>query len=227
MAAFHIHIDAACLSAGFENYVASQLAFRRTDFVSPDGGPAEPVNHLTAKTDNTATFRRCFADVVAVAQLDGAMTGYIEGEVISLDKDLPTLAYHPGVPEPFKLVTSTLPPGAFRQSEIHIALCAERSDPRLLRALKEMGFLSVYMPKPWGLSIIFTAQGTLKIVRSVLEAIVGYLAAAGGAVQGSIKEELIAKWWVSPGKVSIPHVVETIRWNIPTGTEQRIYNHNK
>lgn len=218
MAAFHIHIDAACLSAKFENYVASQLGFCRTDFVSPDGGPAEPVNHLTAKTDNTATFRRSFADVVAAAQLGGAMTGYIEGEVISLDKDLPTLAYHPGVPEPFKLVTSTLPPGVFRQSEIHIALCAERSDPRLLRALKEMGFLSVYMPKPWGLSIIFTAQGTRKIVRRVLVAIMDYLKVAGGAVQGSIKEELIGKWWASPGKVSIPQVVETIAWHSIRGT---------
>lgn len=140
------------------------------------------------------------------------MIGYIEGEIIALDCDFEQSPYDPNVSAPFKLVTSDLPPGTFRQSEVHITLCAERSDHRLLQALMNMGFLTVYMPKAWGIAIIFTAQGTRKLVRKVRDAIFTYLRAAGGSVQCSIKEELIAKWWVSPGAVSMPRIVETIEW---------------
>jgi hypothetical protein len=217
MPLFHIHIDAAWLTPEFESQVTNDLGFRRTDFIGADGGRVEPFNHLTFKTDNSPSFQRSFAKVVAAAEVEGAMAGYIEGELIALDLDLPARSFDATVPPPFELITGTLPPATFRESEVHIAMCVERSDQRLMRSMLDMGFLSVYMPKPWGVSIIFTAQGTREIVRDIAKAIVSYLNTAGGAARCSIKEEVIAKWWMSDGGVAIPQVVQAINWNGSAG----------
>src|SRR5579872_6013941 len=92
-------------------------------------------------------------------------------------------------------------------------MCAERSDPRLLLKLQQMGLLTIYVPKPWGISIIFTAQGNRKEIAQMVSSLHAFVGRSGGAVECSIKEERIVNWWISPGHVSIPPVIHKISWH--------------
>src|SRR6185436_20588616 len=103
MSLFHIHVDAAWVSADFETFLSRELGFCRTDFVGADGGKTEPLNHLTLKTRSARIFRGTFSRAVAYAQSNRAMSGYIEGEVISLDKSFDWSPHNPRIPVPFKL----------------------------------------------------------------------------------------------------------------------------
>jgi hypothetical protein len=211
MSLFHIHVDAAWITPAFEEYLASELGFRRTDFIALDGGEPEPKNHFTLKLDSPPDFRRAFDRVVTHATDLNGMLGYVEGEFIARDHDFSPKPFREDVPLPFMLELQQLAPGCFRESEIHIALCPERSDPRLLDNLKAMGFATIYIPKPWGISLIFTAQGTRPVMKFVSKAMFEYLEASGGIVQGSIKEERIAKWWMSSDEVKLPPVIHEVR----------------
>jgi hypothetical protein len=210
---FHIHLDACWLSLEFENFVTTSLGFYRTDFVGPDGGKAEPLNHLTIKLREAGLYRSVFAQVVEAAAAGQGMRGYIEGEYIAVDHDFVTRPYDFQVPRPFRVTMRPLPPGTFRESEFHVAMCAERSDPALLRALHDMGLLTIYVPKPWGLSIVFTAQGSRTQVKRMVQGLREFMDHTGGSVNCSIKEERIVNWWISPGPVSMPPVIQDIHWN--------------
>ena len=209
---FHIHIDAAWLDPAFEGYVTRELGFYRTDFVGPDGGKTEPLNHLTLRVYDGHLYREAFTRVVDAAKDGELMRGYIEGEYVAVDADLPIGAFNPEVPQPFVLRMKSLAPGTFRESELHIAMCAERSNPNLLCALHAMGLLTIYVPKSWGVSIVFTAQGSRREVSQLVKVLRSFLEAAGGAVECSIKEERIVNWWISPGEVSIPPILESVEW---------------
>jgi hypothetical protein len=212
MSFFHIHVDAAWVSPDFETFLKRELKFFRTDFVGADGGKTEPLNHLTLKTRNSEIFRRTFAKVVAYAQTHKAMAGYVEGEVISLDKNFAGSLHNPNVPIPFKLGMTPLPPKTFRESEFHLTLCPERSDPRLLRKLTEMGLLMIYMPKSWGIALVYTAQGKRDLIKSLALSLSDFLEKSGGAVMCSLKEERVAKWWASDEAIKFPPVVQTAQW---------------
>jgi hypothetical protein len=176
-----------------------------------DGGDAEPKNHLTLKLDCPRAFKQTFGSVVARAAAQREMAGYVEGEYIALDREIEDKPFDDRAAIPFSLGLRHLEPGTFRQSEIHIALCPERSDTRLLRNLTEIGLATIYIPKPWGLSLIFTAQGTRRTIRDICSGLVRYLETAGGAARCSVKEERIAKWWVSGEDVRLPAVVHEIK----------------
>ncbi|HYR78154.1 MAG TPA: hypothetical protein VEM96_20245 [Pyrinomonadaceae bacterium] len=209
---FHIHVDAAWVSPEFETFLKQELGFFRTDFVGADGGKTEPLNHLTLKTRDAQVFRGAFAQVVTYAQSHRAMAGYVEGEVITFDKDFDWSPHDPNVPTPFKLEMTSLPPKTFRESEFHLTLCPERSDPRLLQRLTEMGLLMIYMPKTWGVALVFTAQGNRNLIRSLTLNLAAFLEKAGGAVMGSLKEERVAKWWTSDKAIKFPPVVRAAQW---------------
>jgi hypothetical protein len=106
----------------------------------------------------------------------------------------------------------TLPSGTFRESEIHVVLDRDRSDPRLVQSLMDMGLYTAYLPKSYGTAQVFTLQGSKAKIGSLLGPLKDYLAKAGGTVNGSIKEERIADWWLSEPSLSLPPVVEDIDW---------------
>jgi hypothetical protein len=210
MLLFHIHVDAAWVSPEFEIFLKRELRFFRTDFVGADGGKTEPFNHLTLKTRNSRVFRSAFARVVAYAQSHEAMAGYVEGEVISLDEAFVWSPHDPNVPVPFKLEMTSLSPKTFRESEFHLTLCPERTDPRLLQKLTEMGLLMIYMPKSWGIALVYTAQGKRDLIRSLVLHLSAFLKKAGGAAMCSLKEERVANWWASDETVKFPPVVRAV-----------------
>jgi hypothetical protein len=211
---FHLHVDAQSVSSEFERLLTQTLGFWHSDFSGhPEGVEHyEPAYHLTQKMDTSAEFRALFERVMEHAQAPGAMKGYVEGEFVPLDQDLPTRPFDASVPVPFHLERTFLPPGTFRQTEVHITLDRDRSHPQLQRNLIEMGLFAAYLPKNYGTAAIFTAQGSRDHIDEILPALTNYLERAGGTVQCSLKEERIAAWWMSDPNLALPPVVASIQW---------------
>ena len=79
-------------------------------------------------------------------------------------------------------------PGSFRESEIHVTLNRDKSDSRLLYVLQnEICMLSGFIPKPYGIAQIFTAQGTQAQINQIRTSLCDYLHKVGGAVNCKIK----------------------------------------
>jgi hypothetical protein len=213
MTPFHIHVDAITLSDKFEE-VLGQAGFWRSDFSGhPEGVEHfEPPHHLTAKLKTSAEFRALFNQLVSYAETNAPMKGYLEGEVVTFDDDLDPRPFNPEVRPPFKIVRGELPPGSFRETEIHVVLNRDKSEPRLRQSLLDMGLYTAYMPKDYGTAQIFTVQGSKKNIQALLPALKKYLEDAGGAVNCSIKEERVAAWWLSEPTLRLPPVVGSIEW---------------
>jgi hypothetical protein len=213
MSVFHIHIDARSITPSFEDYL-SELGFVRTDFAGhPDGADGfEAPNHLTLKLTDSEKFRDTFEAITSRAAASAGICGYVEGEFIPLDQDVPDKPYQPGVAVPFRIENQPIAAGKFRETEIHITLDRDRSDPRLIASLTDMGFFSAYMRKPYGVAQIFTVQGSRPDVNQLLPRLLDYLENCGGTAHCSVKEERVAKWWLSDPSVALPPVIGAIEW---------------
>jgi hypothetical protein len=207
---FHIHVDAQEMSAELELFLIGQLKFWNSDFSGHPPGALhfETPRHLTWKSTDAATAKLTFTTLTDYLEANpGCITGYVEGEYIPVDIDLPAIPFNPEIAVPYHLELGSLAPGKFREDEIHITLDRDKSDPRLLTALRSMGFFSAWMEKPQNSVEIFTAQGDRSHIQKVLADMQIYLQAAGGAVGGSIKEERIIRWWLSSPEISLPPVI--------------------
>jgi hypothetical protein len=207
---FHIHVDAQEMSAELELFLIGQLKFWNSDFSGHPPGALhfETPRHLTWKSTDAATAKSTFTTLVDYLETNpGCITGYVEGEYIPVDIDLPAMPFNPEIAVPYHLELGSLAPGKFREDEIHITLDRDKSDPRLLTALRSMGFFSAWMEKPQNSVEIFTAQGDRSNIQKVLADMQIYLQAVGGAVGGSIKEERIIRWWLSSPEISLPPVI--------------------
>lgn len=218
MSDFHIHIDAINVSEEFDKLVTSQFEFWRGDFAGhPEGiEHYEPTTHLTYKTSSSLEFKSVFEKIVRYASTDPLFQGYIEGECIPIDLDIPSRPYNPSIQLPFQFTTIKLPAGIFRETEIHITLDRDKSDPRLLHSLHQMGFFAAYLPKADHVAEILTVQGTKDKIQTLLPPLMEYMEQVGGAANCSIKEERIAKWWMSSPDVPLPPVVDVIHWDPAT-----------
>lgn len=211
MERFHVHVDASSLPEELATHLRQVLGFVDTNFSGhPEGVEHyEPAAHLTLKMSGGSAFRQAFEATTAAARA-GALDGYVEGEVIALDEAIEENPFDSTIPVPFRIQTRKLPPDTFRESEIHVTMDRDRSDPRLLKSLIEMGFFAAYLPKSWGTAIIFTAQGSRDVIRILTENTLAYLRTAGGAIGCTVKEERIAAWWTSRSDVPLPPVVERV-----------------
>jgi len=214
MPEFHLHIDALSISKRFETYLIREFGFWRSDFCGHPAGSIgyEPPNHFTLKVKNGKEFKALFAKICSYAKTHMAIRGYIEGEFIVRDEEINELPFDVSIKPPFKLRTQFLPPGRFRESEIHISLNRDQSDARLICNLMEMGLFSAYIQKPNRVAQIFTVQGSIEQISVLLPALLDYLKRAGGATDCSIKEERVASWWTSEPALPLPPVISDIDW---------------
>jgi hypothetical protein len=213
MSVYHIHVDASVIGRGFEEYLAN-TGFVRTDFAGhPEGADGfEAPNHLTLKLYDSAQFRKTFEAVQAEAKAISGITGYLEGEFIPVDRDLAYAPYREGVAVPFQVTNQPIAKGTFRETEIHITLDRDRSDPRLLSTLSGMGFFSAFMHKSFGVAQIFTVQGSRSQIDQLLPSLIEYIETCRGAANCSVKEERVAQWWLSDANVKLPPVIGEIAW---------------
>jgi hypothetical protein len=215
MTGFHVHVDATELSTAFERVLIDELGFWRSDFEGhPDGAEGfEPPHHLTSKMTDGAAYRRAFSRVVSLAEEHSTtINGYIEGEYVASDVNIPWRPYDQDVAVPWRAESGRLSPGEFRESEIHITLSREGTSPELVKALRGMGFFSAYLRKSFGRAEVFTVQGSRKIIAAIAPSLEEFLRKAGGAKHCSMMEERVAGWWASSAKVSLPPVLTRIEW---------------
>ncbi len=212
--AFHIHVDAQTLTLDFEQLLRGQLGFILQNFLHDHVEVSyEPAYHLTARPKNSQEFKTIFGQVKEyVESHPGALTGYIEGECIPEDIDLVEKPFDPSIKLLFKVSCTQLPPGKFREDEIHVSLARDESDPRLLQALTAMGLFVGYLPKKQGVAAIYTVQGSRQHISELMPALTYYLQRAGGGVRCSIKEERIADSWMSSPDIRLPPVIDKISW---------------
>jgi hypothetical protein len=211
MQEFHIHLDAQWIAKDFQVFLLVNEGFSLKNFSGfPDNLMRHaPEVHLTRKMDNAHDFHQIFDTIQTYLENHSeSMAGYVEGEYIPGEISIPNCEFNPDFPVPFVLELDELPSGLFREDEIHITLDRDKSDPRLLLALRQMGFFSVYMDKDWGVAEIFTTQGSFNhISKSVLPSIIDYLSKAGGAVNCVVKEERIVRSWMSSPDIKRPPVI--------------------
>ena len=210
---FHIHVDAHQLSKELEIYLLRTLNFGKSNFSGhPQGVPHyETPIHLTYKTNDVKDFRNIFDEIVGyLDENPEAIEGYVEGEYIPLDIDIEENPFNPEVEVPCQFELTNLAPGKFREDEIHVTLDRDKSDPRLIKNLRKMGFFSAYMDKPDSRVEILTVQGSVKQIQQLLPQILHYLKDAGGAFKCSVKEERIVRWWISSPDLRLPPVIKLV-----------------
>jgi hypothetical protein len=215
MTGFHIHVDAVTLDAAFERLLVDQFGFWRSDFEGhPEGVEGfEPPHHLTYKASDSVQYRRVFDQVVrAAADVGVSMRGYVEGEFVASDEDIPWKPFDPAVPVPWTIESGRLDRGQFRESELHITMAREGTSPDLVRALRGMGFFSAYLRKSFGSAEVFTVQGSRADIASLVPSLRQFLIDAGGAAHCSLMEERVAGWWTSAPDVALPPVVTRVGW---------------
>jgi len=211
---FHIHIDAKRISQDFECCLLEQFGYQTKDFAQgfKKSPSYVPERHLTKKFFDPLAFRkegRCLMHRLKETQ---GMTGYVELECVGPEKRIVTKPFNSTINLPFKLSLVHLPDGAFRESEIHITLDHNNSDPTILALLESMGMYSAFMRKPWGMAQILTVQGSKEKISLIHKVLEKYLSEAGGVVGCCIKEERILDFWMSAPDIPRPPVVDEIMW---------------
>lgn len=149
MNGFHIHVDAESLSFEFENFLIKEVGFENTDFCGhPDGYiHFEPNRHLTFKTSSVSHFREIYSSIIVQANKPNNLRGYIEGEYIASDLNVPEKGYDPSIQTPISIKMKKLSDNSFRETEIHITMNRDKSDQRLIKSFLDMGFFGAYIPK--------------------------------------------------------------------------------
>lgn len=215
---FHLHIDDA---TGIREEAADRLinefGFFNHHFTGhPDGYPHfEPTRHYTRKFDSSRDLLDAFNQVCKFLRDpygDGnyAFHGYVEAEYLSPKRriQLPNITFNREIGPLPKLTLAQLPPGGFRETEVHLTCDYERSDPEAIKALLEMGMFGALMEKPWGTSIVLTAQGSRKRIDSFWEELYTYLRSSGGLMRATLKEERIIKFWIAHPEIDqVPPVI--------------------
>ena len=211
---FHIHIDATELPKSLEDYVIKELGFYENGFSGHPPGYRhfEPNRHLTVKPKDRAEFNRIWASLSTNAAAHG-LIGYIEGEYISSDDTIKFIPYKEAE-VPFKIGRRHLSHDEkFRQTELHLVLDADESDPRLIQSLLESGLYGAYIPKKDHKAIVLTAQGYIKDVTPLIKSLRDYLAIAGGAKRCSLKEERALTYELfGIGSEQLPEVIKNIEY---------------
>lgn len=215
---FHIHVDAIEMDGAFEEYLLKERDFYRVaysidrDSVDLDDDCAGHQYHLTHKTTSPRIFNATCRELFEIIEANAPIhRGYVECEYVSFHERLDFRPYCEA-PIPFHLRMVRPLPATFRESEIHITLSRDESDPHLLHALhSEIGMISGFIPKTWGMAQVFTAQGSRRQIDEIREPLRDYLHRAGGAARCAMKEERTVRYWLShPAGIGLPRITDRI-----------------
>ncbi|MFT5890279.1 MAG: hypothetical protein ACI9Y7_000369 [Dokdonia sp.] len=194
---FHIHIDAQEMTEELYEYAIKTLKFYDSDF---NGHPEgflhfEPEKHLTLKLITKAEFDETWEKLAKFTDKT-KLRGYLEGEFIPIDEFIPYTEYK-DIPIPFKIERRKLTGKdneEFRQTEIHLTMEKDKSNPDLMKKLLEAGLYGAYIPKRRGTFLVLTIQGFIKDIVPLTNIIREYIIESGGAYLCTIKEERALKY---------------------------------
>ena len=209
---FHIHIDAQHMSIELHTRVTSELRFKDSNFDSaPEGQKSfAPQQHMTLKLKDKKAFFETWAKLEEIVDESG-MIGYMEGEYLPTDEFISYKPYQ-DTPLPFKIERRQLSDEEqFRQTEFHLAMDMNESDPRLVKRLMDSGLMAVCITKKRGQFVIFTAQGYIKDIEPLYALTKRYLETQGGAAKCTIKEERSIRFKLfGTSSDELPEIVDKI-----------------
>ncbi len=213
---FHIHIDAQVMPPSLEIEVKKRFGFYDHHFTGHPAGYKhfEPNYHLTRKiVGNGREFRSIWLEVENTMCGSG-FVGYLEGEYISRDIALSQKPYDEQVRFPFAIEKRRLGDNEiFRETEFHLVLDGDKSDPRLITKLLDSGLYGAYLDKRSYRALVLTMQGYRGDITSLMDSTIEYLDRAGGVVRGTIKEERAIRhrlFGITP--VDLPEIADKITY---------------
>ncbi len=211
---FHIHIDARWIAPSLEDLLLRAHGFEAMDFdlASSQAPCYAPDRHLTRKVFDALDFKRSFDTVIRLAASTRAIQGYIEGEFVARNEVIQGKPFDPTAHLDLHFDLRDLDPGQFRESEVHITFRRSLPDPRLEQTLLASGFFAALLPKPDGIAKVFTAHGSRKDIGALMPVVVKFLGAVGGFEIVKVKEERIARWWISDSFLPVPPVIHRLQF---------------
>lgn len=211
---FHIHVNAHSISSCAESFLVQECGFRPYD---PCGYPDTALcykipRHFVKDAANGKDFKSIFRSIETYfKEHSKAIDGFIEGEYVSFDTQIEEKEFNPNVSFPFKLFLKNLPPGTFRQNEIHIIFDKDKSDIRLIDTLRKAGlFSSAYLKKTHCTVEVLSAQGNHKTIGQILPQVLNFMESAGGGIKCNVMEEKIVQWWVSSPSLNLPPIIDLV-----------------
>ncbi|MCC6520842.1 hypothetical protein IT403_02590 [Candidatus Nomurabacteria bacterium] len=209
---YHIHFDGKVISPKLESWAIQEKGFWWDNFLTSDGvRNYAPDRHLTFKPKTGREFKMLCNEIKDYLKSNpNELIGYLECEHIKNRQIIPWKEFDPSIKFPFLLKTTTLKPGTFRESEIHVSLSKGDSDPRLLENFEKGGFFTAFTERDHGVNIVFTTQGHRKDIAKIWEMLANYLLIAGGGKHCHMKEERITQYWVSSPDYPLPPIVSKI-----------------
>lgn len=210
---YHIHVDGRVVEPQLRQKFFD-LGFVEKNFSGhPEGFQSfAPDFHVTLRLEARHQFDAAWQSLEAVVE-QGEFVGYLEGEYIKCDDVIEERPYI-DLPVPFQVTRRRLT-GAmgeeFRQTELHLVMDRDASDPRLVDRLLRAGLYGVYMPKGDHVAVVLTAQGFIRDIGPLLGQLRTYLSQAGGTVRGTLKEErAIRHRLFGIAAADLPEIVEKV-----------------
>ena len=192
---YHLHFDAERVHPDLANEII-KIGFWPDNFSGhPDTDGMEPETHLTWKgnTRDEYIFRRNLLYALVKEAPESQFKGYLEGEAIMEDIDLPEIPYSTDQKPGFRIHNRKVSSDR-KEHELHIAL-DEASHPELLQALRDLGLFYSRLQKEGYIACIYTAAGSKELIGELFPLVQNYLLRVGGAKYCSIKKEAIAFWY--------------------------------
>ena len=194
---FHLHIDLFDEPSAKFAATLQLMGFADTSFHVPypdghDGCTA----HWTWKTENAICAHQQWVALTQTAR-DAGIPGYLEHELVLLDETIETdRSFDPGVTMPFVLERYRLQEGGFKESEVHLTLDRDASDPRVMEWFTSMGMVPAVMPKRRADGTLFdalilTAGGDKREIARVFKELHDVVPLLGGIKECSIKFEVM------------------------------------
>lgn len=194
---YHIHSDAfADVSKEFERGARS-LGFQDTSFTETAEGvemfvPVGPKTMFSYFTDDKRDFNQKWRAFCALAKKTG-FVGYMEGEYGEPRTIFPSKLHDPSIQFPFKITRRKIEGGSrepFRETEFHLELDYDASDPVLIQKLVDSGLYGALYHESEGYrSLVLTIQGSNREIIPIQAALTEYLFQAGGIEKGKIAKE--------------------------------------
>lgn len=214
---FHLHIDATYMPEPLYQVLKGKFGFWDSEFSGHPQGydHFEPNRHVTLKFTEGSLFRKTCTEVEGLVDQHSDFVGYLEGEYIREERFISDLPYQ-ATPVPFKISRRRLdgsPFEQFRESELHLSLDKDASNPKLIKNLLDAGLYGAYLPKANYTALILTIQGFREDIGALTECIWNYLAESGGTVRAKLKEEF-AIWHKLYGITprDLPEIIHEVQY---------------
>lgn len=195
---YHIHIDTQSKNESteeFHRWARKELGFFVHDFNGHPGGYVhfEPTTHSSIKIQSNRDFKNIWKRLVSKFSEYPDIKGYLEGEFIPTDMVIPYKPLEVFENPCFKIERRTLLTSrneTFRQTEFHLCIDNDNSDPRVIKALLDAGLYGALLKKPEYEMIVLTMQGSFRMINILKSEVMHYLKRVGGVVRATIKEEV-------------------------------------